>query len=144
MARHKRTYNTNLIKKTISYSIFDIAKLFGVHRATVRNWFKAGLKRIDDKRPFLVDGADLEVFLKDRQKKRRRKCQPDELFCCRCRRPQKAKDNKVLLEEVNHKIGRLRGLCSQCGSRTYRAISLKKLNNLTDIFTFIPTQGADL
>ena len=144
MARHRRTYNTNLIKKTVSYSTFEIAELFGIHKATVRSWLKQGLKRIDDKRPFLVNGADLEFFLKTKQNMRKRKCQPDELYCCRCRLPQRSKVNKVILKRLSPKTGRLCGLCDECGSRTNRVISLKQLDRLSEIFTIIASHETDL
>lgn len=144
MARRKRTYNTSLIKKTVSYSLYDIAELYHIHRATVRSWLKQGLKRIDDKRPFLVNGAELEVFLKTRQSKRKHKCQPDELYCCRCRKPRQAKNNTVILKKLNQKVGRLQGRCTECGSRTNKAISLKKIDNLKDIFTTITSHETNL
>jgi len=144
MAKHKRSYNTNLIKKTVTYSTHDIGELFGIHKATVRNWLKNDLKRIDDKRPFLVMGADLELFLKNRQNKRKQKCQPNELYCFRCRKPQHSKGNKVILKELSPKTGRLCGLCADCGSRTNKVISLKQLDKLREIFTIIATHETDL
>ena len=144
MAKHRRSYRTNLIKKTVTYSTHDIGELFGIHRATVRQWYKKGLRRIDGKRPFLVIGADLELFLKNRQNKRKQKCQPNELFCFRCRKPQPSRGNKVILKKVSLKTGRLCGVCTDCGSRTNKTISLKQLDSLSRIFAKITIHEADL
>lgn len=137
MARRKRTYKTGLIKRTFSYSTFEIAELFGIHRATVRQWYKDGLKQIDNRKPYLVNGADLQVFLKDRQSKRKRKCEPGELYCCRCRLPRQPRDNRVILKILNQKTGKLSGLCEVCGAKINKAVSLKNLENLDEILTIV-------
>ena len=144
MVKRKRTYNTNLIKLTYSYSIFQIAELYGLDKGTVRHWLKEGLKKIDGKRPFLINGADLKQFLKNRQKKRKRKCQPDELYCCRCRLPRKAKNNDVILEIKSEKVGRLRGLCCECDAEIYKLVSLKNLAEINEIFNVLKTRNKNL
>ena len=53
----RRRYPVNRIKQTCSYDPADIAKLFGIHRNTVRHWLKDGLKAIDDRRPIVVSRA---------------------------------------------------------------------------------------
>jgi len=144
MARAKRTYNTRLIRSTVSYSIFEIAALFSIHKATVRSWFKQGLKRIDDQRPYLVRGSDLREFLDRKQKKRKRRCQPDELYCCRCREPRQPRDKAVTCRTINRKTGRLSGLCEVCSSRVNKVVSLKNLSKLKEILTITTTGKADL
>ena len=144
MVRLRRTYNTNLIKKTVCYSTREIADLFGIHKGTVLSWLKAGLPRIDDRRPFLVLGAHLEQFLKKRQGKRKTKCRSDELYCCRCGYPKKVKNDEVILRILNGKVGLLSGLCSDCGTKTNQIISLKKLNQIRNIFTVLKTRNKDL
>ena len=47
----RRRYRVNLIKETYLYDTNEIAKLFGLHRNTVRHWSKEGLRPIDDRRP---------------------------------------------------------------------------------------------
>src|SRR5579871_2345070 len=48
-----RRYQVNLVKGTYLYEPSEIAKLFDVHRNTIRHWLKEGLKPIDDRRPIL-------------------------------------------------------------------------------------------
>ena len=44
----RRRYRVNLIKQTCLYDTNEVAKLFGLHRNTVRHWFREGLKPIDN------------------------------------------------------------------------------------------------
>jgi hypothetical protein len=92
----RRRYPVNRIKQTRSYDSADIAKLFGIHRNTVRHWLKDGLKAIDDHRPIVVHGTVLKAFIKERQKDRRQKCQPGEFFCFRCRAPRRLSRGRSL------------------------------------------------
>jgi len=41
-----------------NYTVEEIAKLFGVHRNTVRQWVKQGLPTSDRKRPMLILGRE--------------------------------------------------------------------------------------
>jgi hypothetical protein len=55
--------NPRLAKIHRSYSVEEMALLFGVHKNTVRNWFKNGLEPIDVQRPTVVRGAEIRRFL---------------------------------------------------------------------------------
>ena len=61
------------------------ARLFGVHRNTVRSWQKAGLAAIDTVKPALIRGVTLRTFLESRRKAARRPCPPGTLYCFKCR-----------------------------------------------------------
>ena len=69
--KKRRRYPAHRIKQTQSYDPAEIAKLFGIHKNTVRHWLKTGLKAIDDRRPVLVHGATFKAFISERQKSRR-------------------------------------------------------------------------
>ena len=49
----KRHPNHRLVKIHRSYTVEEIAELFGIHKNTVRDWVKGGLATSDDKRPML-------------------------------------------------------------------------------------------
>jgi transcriptional regulator with XRE-family HTH domain len=83
----RRRYALNRIKTGITYDVAEIAKLFGVHRNTVRQWLREGLEMIDARRPLLIHGAILKAFLAARQRARKHACGPGEFFCFKCRAP---------------------------------------------------------
>ena len=83
----KRRPNHRLVKIHRTYTVEEVASLFGVHRNTVRAWVKRGLPTIDRTRPMLIHGADLAAFLHARRVKNKQTCQPGELYCVRCRVP---------------------------------------------------------
>ncbi len=58
----KRHPNHRLVKIHRSYTVEEIAHLFGIHKNTVRRWVKAGLAISDDKRPMLILGHDLAAI----------------------------------------------------------------------------------
>ncbi len=65
----RHSINPNKAKIHRSYTVEEIAELFGVHKNTVRAWLKAGLPICDDRKPMLILGADLRSFLKERKRK---------------------------------------------------------------------------
>lgn len=144
MVKRKRTYNTNLIKKTLSYTVNEIAELFGIHKGTVLSWLKNGLKTIDKRRPYYIHGSDLVIFLKERQSRRKQKCKTDELLCMRCRSPRKSIKNEVILKILTDKTGQLIGACEACGTKIFKTVSLKKLGELHETFTILKIQDRNL
>ncbi len=75
----RRSYNARLIKR-LSYTIREIADLFGIHPQAARRWIKADLRTIDDSKPFLVHGGDLIDFLSERKSSRKQTCGPNQFF----------------------------------------------------------------
>ena len=65
----KRRPNYRLVKTHRSYTVEEIARLFGTHKNTVRAWVKAGLPTSDGKRPILILGSELAGDLKVRRAK---------------------------------------------------------------------------
>jgi Helix-turn-helix domain len=118
----RRRYPVNLIKLSDSYDPAEVAKLFGIHRNTVRHWLKEGLVPIDDRRPILVNGAELRAFISGRQKARKQKCAPGEFFCFRCRAPQKPWGGMADFSSLNDKIAKAVAFCSVCETQMHRTI----------------------
>jgi hypothetical protein len=125
----RRRYRVNLVKTTQLYDTNEIAKLFGLHRNTIRHWFKEGLKPIDNQRPVCVHGSDLKAFLAARQEARRQKCALGEFYCFRCGAPRGPWDNLVETSPYTEKISKLTAICCLCETvmhRTIRRVDLPK------------------
>jgi hypothetical protein len=126
-SKRKRTYNLNLIKRNMTYEVHELAKLYGISRATVWQWKKAGLEPIENGRPFLFHASDIFAFLCSRQSRRRITCQLDEMYCFKCRAPRFAWGGMADLYDKTSSIGKLSALCSICETPMHRNISMKKL-----------------
>jgi hypothetical protein len=144
MPKKKRKYNTNLIKETLSYSTYDISELYRIHKGTVRQWLKEGLPMIDNRKPYLVFGSDLKEFIKKRQGSRKTKCNSNELYCCKCRKPQSSWNNVVDLKILNERRLLIMGICGQCNTLTNKLSSLKNLDEIKEIFDVQTIHDQDL
>lgn len=138
--RRSYTYNTRLIRRTLTYSIQDVAELFGLHPNAIRRWLKSGLPVIERTRPFLFYGGDLIAFLDARQKGRKRPCGSGEMYCCRCREARRAALNSVTMEQQNLRMNLIRGTCELCGARMHRAAAVATTAKL--LRSFCGTAGA--
>ena len=126
----KRHPNHRLVKIHRSYTVEEIAKLFGIHKNTVRGWVKVGLTTVDDKRPMLILGHGLAAFLQARRLKNKRTCKPGELYCVRCRVPKFPAGDMADYEPVTEKIGNLIAICPDCNSIINRRVSLAKIEEV--------------
>ena len=135
MTRKRRTYNLRLVRREYSYTIQEIAALFGLHKNTLSQWLKAGLKPIDRSRPMLIHGSDLINFLLARQSARRTRCQPDEFFCFRCRTPRHPLGRKVDVQPRNAKLLNLVAICAECGTTIRKVGSAKKRAFFCQLFS---------
>lgn len=132
-------FNTSRIRKNYSYTVPEICRLFGIHKNTVREWFRKGLKKIDEQRPCLIHGHLLKSFLDERQKSRRKKCNLEEFYCFRCRLPRRAMGNLADIEVRTEKTVMLIGLCEVCETPVRKVQSAKALLMIFQIFD-IPRQ----
>jgi excisionase family DNA binding protein len=121
-------HNPRLVKIHRSYTVEEIANLFGVHKNTVRQWIKQGLPVCDDMRPVLILGSDLKTFLKARRAKNKRPCQPGEIYCVRCRAPKKPAGGMAEYQPKTESLGNLLAICPDCYSCMNRRVNLAKLH----------------
>ena len=101
--------------------------LFRVHRNTVRGWLKSGLQPIDGRRPILILGRQLASFIHTRREYKRQRCRAGEFYCFRCRAPRTSAAQRADYLPITANSGNLSGICSECGTRMYRRVSLRKL-----------------
>ncbi|MFS8035673.1 helix-turn-helix domain-containing protein [Xanthobacter sp. AM11] len=116
----------------------EIAKLFGIHRNTVRRWLKEGLEAIDHRRPVLIHGSALKAYLTKRRAQRRQTCRPGEFYCFRCRAPRATWGAMADVSFRSATVARLSALCACCETpmhRTIRRADLPALAALVDLRT---------
>ncbi|MBM4263548.1 MAG: helix-turn-helix domain-containing protein [Deltaproteobacteria bacterium] len=128
--RRKRHPNHRLVKIHRSYTVEEVARLFGGHRNTVRHWIKRGLPTVDDKRPTLILGRELAEFLQGLRQKNKRKCQPGEIYCVGCRAPQKPAGDMAEYKPLTPSLGNLVAICPVCDAMIYRRINPAKLQQV--------------
>ena len=119
--------NPRRVKIHRSYTVEEVAHLFLVHKNTVRTWIKAGLQTIDERRPTLILGRMLARFLHERLQRTRRRCQPGQFYCVRCRAPKEPAARVAEYVPITPISGNLRGRCGDCGTVMWRRASLRSL-----------------
>ena len=123
----KRHPNHRRVKTHRSYTVEEVAGLFGIHKNTVRTWLKNGLAAIDNNRPTLIPGNELAEFLRKRRTKNKQACKPGELYCVHCRSPRSAAGGIADYSPVNDKIGNLVAICFDCGTVMNRRVGLARI-----------------
>jgi hypothetical protein len=119
----RRRINPRLAKLHRNYLVEEVARLFGIHRNTVRNWMQAGLQTIDGNRPAVILGSELRRFLTERRTKRKCPTPPGMIFCLRCRGPRCPAGNMVGYLPRTATSGDLLGKCPDCDTMLYRRVS---------------------
>lgn len=127
MKKYKCTFQVSRIKSNCPYYVSDIVEMLGVSSRTVYYWMQEGLPPVDNQKPYIFHGTDLREFLAKRQRKRKRKCKEDEMFCCKCRQPRRVIDNKTSLILTKSMNPMLTGNCEVCNTQINRAVSRKVL-----------------
>jgi hypothetical protein len=126
----RRRINPRLVKIHRNYTVEEIARLFSVHKNTVRYWLKDGLPLIDRQRPALVRGRDLREYHVARRKQHKQTCGPAEFYCVKCRMPKEPASGKVEYQPLNSTSGNLRGTCPTCRTAIYRRVGYTKLSTI--------------
>ena len=122
-----RRPNPRLVKIHRNYSVEEIARLFGIHKNTVRSWLKQGLAAIDGRRPTLVLGSELSRFLHERRQKAKRSCGPGRFYCIACRAPKVPAGKMAECIPTGPLVGNLCGICPDCDRLIYRRVNLAKI-----------------
>ena len=139
MVKKKRKFNPNLIRARHSYTFAEISEVYGIHRRTVQNWRKRGLKVIDEtSKPYLVIGAEIRRFLKDNSQKRKHPLKPGEFFCPRCKNPRKSLQDRFKIEIRDKRLGKkyrqaiMQGVCEVCYCPLFLFSSDRKVQELKE------------
>lgn len=144
MGIKKRTYNTRHIKASYPYKIEEIAAIHNCHKNTVRGWIRNGLPIIDNQKPYLIYGSDLIFFIKQKQIRRKTKCQDHELYCLGCKAARTPWCNHIDIHIKNKKQINLAAFCSVCKKRMNKAGSFQKLSYYIEKFDVQTVRGRHL
>ncbi|QYJ07909.1 helix-turn-helix domain-containing protein [Qipengyuania flava] len=113
-----------------SYSVTELAERLDVHKHTVRGWIGKGLPVIDGAKPVLILGSEFQAWWGKRRKAAKRRCQPGQLYCFKCREPKAPALGTVEYAATNAATGNLRALCETCGTMMHRRTRLADLSRL--------------
>jgi hypothetical protein len=113
-----------------NYTVEETARLFSVHRNTVRAWLRSGLKAIDSTRPTLIHGSELCRFLKERRAQSKRPTPPGMIYCLGCRAHRQPAGNMVDYLPLTVTSGNLQGICPGCEKLIYRRANFAALNDV--------------
>ncbi len=123
----RRRVNHRLVRLHMIYTVDELAQRLDVHKNTIRDWVKKGLKPATTARPILFHGGTVADFLRDQKLKSKRKCAPGQMYCLRCREPRQPDLGMADYIPMSSEGGNLRGLCPVCSTLMHRRVSLKKL-----------------
>lgn len=106
------------IHKNMSYTVSELTLILGVNEKTIARWMESGLKPVAGcAKPYLIYGADLQAFLKNKDEKRKAPLKRNEFYCFGCKSPRRAKrgSKKVVGDKE-------KALCAVCSGKMSRTI----------------------
>jgi hypothetical protein len=129
MTRSKRARRLDPRRAKIhrSYTVAEVASLYGVHRNTVRHWTRRGLETVNAVGTILILGEELRRHLTCQQAQRRVRCSPGTMYCLRCRAPRTPPEGLIEAVIIGPTTVNLRGLCPDCNCLMHRRASLTRL-----------------
>ena len=141
MATAKRGQDLRSIRMSKCYTVQECAGLLAVSVGTIRAWIRSGLPTLESGKPILIAGDALKSWITARNAARKQKCQPNEFYCCRCKRPRLAKIGSVNLVPRNAKTLFICANCPNCDAKMNRGGSLAKILEIRATFGLnTPTQ----
>jgi excisionase family DNA binding protein len=117
-------------KTHYSYTVAEVAALFGVHRNTVRHWTRNGLETVRAGTTVLVLGDELRAYLTRERAKRRVRCPAGTMYCMKCREARSPPHDLIELVPLTPTAVNLRGLCPDCGSLMHRRANLARIGEI--------------
>jgi hypothetical protein len=122
------------IKKHRLYTYEEAGDTLGITSHTVRSWRSCGLHVMTASTPHYILGAELIAHLERSQAKRSVKLGLDQMYCFKCKAPQKPLWAMVDYIPINDSRGRLTGLCEACEGTLQRFASKGNLGKFGQIF----------
>ncbi|MEQ5316612.1 helix-turn-helix domain-containing protein [Providencia vermicola] len=122
--------NPNRIKVYRSYTVIDVSETLGVHPKTVRNWIRVGLPVIDERRPLLIYGADLKIYLKQKRRSYMYHCEVHEMYCFKCKSAKTPKRESLMFIAKPAGMAQMAGYCCECGGKANKYVSWRNVNQI--------------
>lgn len=124
----RRLHRSNKAKSHWIYNLRSIRELYGVSRNTPLNWIKQGLIPVDDQRPIVFRGDELNRFHKGRCERARCPLAPYELYCLGCKRPKKPLHGQIEFISFRGRSGQVTGICPDCSSAIFRFVTQSSID----------------
>ena len=113
-------FNSQFIHGHMSYTIHELAEVFGINKKTCLRWIAEGLATVPgQKKPILILGTNLKTFINQKNSKKKVQLKRHEFYCFKCKVPRPAKRGTIT-KSGNTK----RGECSVCNTKMTRKIKL--------------------
>lgn len=125
-----RRHGTRRAKIHFSYTLAEVAELYGVHRQTVRHWLGKGLNPLDDGRPILIHGSELNRFHSELRESQKRPCRQDELYCLGCKKPRRPAGSLLNYRHGRGSTGVVVGICPECDRIMRQNVNAERLARL--------------
>jgi len=132
--------STRKIKKHRLYDYGEAGSALNVTPHTVRSWRPSGLVVMTANTPHYILGAELIRYIEAKQAKKSVKMAFDQMYCLKCKAPQKPLWGMVDYVPVNDTRGRLIGLCEACEGNLQRFVGKGDLGKFGEIYE-ITTKG---
>ncbi|WP_161973858.1 helix-turn-helix domain-containing protein [Hwanghaeella grinnelliae] len=125
MARRDR-YSLAPIRGNYTYSVGEVAELYGIADATVFRWIRdEGLKRLPGSKKYYIHSGDLRRFLERLNKRNKKPSSDGEIYCCKCRVPRRPSNNTIQAEDLPNGTIRVKAKCGVCGTGQFKVVSSK-------------------
>jgi hypothetical protein len=126
--------STRKIKQHRLYTYEEAGGNLGVTAHTVRSWRPSGLQVMTARTPHYILGAELIRYLEDKQAKKSVKMSLDQMYCFKCKTPQKPLWAMVDYIPINDTRGQLTGLCGACEGGLHRFVGKGDLGRFGQIY----------
>lgn len=126
MPSKRRRYNLSRIRVNYTYSVEEIAELWGIATMTVFRWIAdEGLSRLPNSKKYFVHGSELRKFLERKNSKNKTPCADHEIYCCKCRKPQLPNLQAIEINSLPNGTIRVLSRCFICSTAVNKVISGK-------------------
>jgi len=113
-------FNPQIIHGHLSYTVQELAKIFGINKKTCLRWIAEGLATVPgQKKPILILGSDLKTFIRQKNSRKKVTLKRHEFYCFRCKVPRRAKRGTITKSGDTK-----RSECSVCNGKMTRKIKL--------------------